>query len=365
MDKSLMTELSIVIPTYNEIENIAELVDQIFRVFRENHISGELIAVDDNSPDGTGALLDNLKSQYPGLRVVHRSGKLGLSSAVLDGWKIAAGEFLGAMDGDGSHPPELIPKMLSALKLKPADLAISSRYVKGGEIRGWGVYRKAQSWAATVLSRLFTDVRDTMTGFFLVRRSCIENRKINPKGFKILLEIIVRGNCRRIVEIPMIFVNRTRGRSKAGIGEIFGYLYNIAGYIPDAPVLRKTFAKFALVGASGVIVNLIALYALTEYAGLHYLLSATLAFLTAATTNYFLNKTWTFRERLGQTPLLKYLKFLTVSLVALLVNLAVLYALVEYLGIWYMTAAAVGIAVTLVVNFVGNKTWTFDSPKNE
>ena len=146
-------KLSLVIPTYNEKENIQKLIKKIQEEFNENKINGEIIIVDDNSPDGTGKILEDLKKTQKNLKVIHRSGKLGLSSAVLEGWKIADGEVLGVMDADLSHPPEKIKELFGAIENGEADFTIGSRYIKGGKIEGWNLKRKLMvSW---VLGTLF------------------------------------------------------------------------------------------------------------------------------------------------------------------------------------------------------------------
>ncbi|MEM2956412.1 MAG: polyprenol monophosphomannose synthase [Candidatus Pacearchaeota archaeon] len=223
-------KLSLVIPTYNERENIKRLLAKLTEEFQENEINGEIIVVDDNSPDGTGKILDSLKKKY-NIKIIHRKGKLGLSSAVLDGWKISTGQILGVMDADLSHPPEKIKEMYELLKKGKADFVIGSRYIKGGKIEGWNIYRKILSKGATLLAKVFTNVNDPMSGFFMIKKECIENKKLNPKGFKILLELIIKADYKKIREIPITFVNRKEGKSKAEIKEIFYFLENITKYL--------------------------------------------------------------------------------------------------------------------------------------
>ena len=172
-------KLSLIIPTYNERENIPKLISEIKEQFNKNEIDGEIIVVDDNSPDGTGQVLEELKKQYRNLKIIHRAGKLGLSSAVLEGLKVAEGSVLGVMDADLSHPVEKIDEMYKLAQ--DADLVIGSRYVKGGRIKGWTLYREILSKGATLLARVFVNVKDPMSGFFMVRKELITNKEINPK----------------------------------------------------------------------------------------------------------------------------------------------------------------------------------------
>jgi dolichol-phosphate mannosyltransferase len=224
--------LSIIIPTYNEKENIEELIKRIFAQFKEDAISGEVIIVDDNSKDGTGEIAEELKKRGEKIKVIHRAGKLGLSSAVLDGWKIAEGSILGVMDADLSHPPEKLKELYSAILQEGNDLAIGSRYIVGGKIEGWNFKRKIMSKSASLLARPFTRVKDPMTGFFLVKRECIHGKELNPKGFKILLEVLIKAECKKIKEVPITFINRQKGKSKASTKEIIYYLQNLLGYLP-------------------------------------------------------------------------------------------------------------------------------------
>lgn len=223
-------KLSLIIPTYNEKENINKLLFRLEEEFSKNKIIGEIIVVDDNSPDGTGQVLEELRKKYQNLKVIHREGKLGLSSAVIEGFKIAEGDVLGVMDADLSHPIDKINEMYQQIIKKDADLVIGSRYVKGGEIKGWNLYRKLLSKGATLLARVFTNVKDPMSGFFLIKRDAIINKEINSKGFKILLELLIKVDFKNIIEIPITFINRTTGKSKAGFKEIIYYLKNLIGY---------------------------------------------------------------------------------------------------------------------------------------
>jgi dolichol-phosphate mannosyltransferase len=352
-------KLSLVIPTYNEKENIQKLIKKIQEEFKENKINGEIIIVDDNSPDSTGKIVEDLKKKQKNLKVIHRSGKLGLSSAVLEGWKIADGEILGVMDADLSHPPEKIKELFGAIEIGEADFTIGSRYIKGGKIEGWNLKRKLMSKTSTLLSRVYTKVKDPMTGYFMIKKEVIKNVDLNPKGFKILLEIIIKGKYQNIKEIPIIFINRIEGKSKAGTKEIFYYLQNLIGYLPYKKDVIKEFVKFGVVGGIGTIVNIIILYLLTEKVGIYYLISAIFSFIIAMSSNFILNKIWTFKENIRLGIKKKYLQFSLISILALLVNLLFLYIFTEFFGIYYIISQILGIGISLIINFLGNKLWTF------
>jgi dolichol-phosphate mannosyltransferase len=223
--------LSIVVPTYNERTRLGELVEAVFQVFAAHAIDGEVVIVDDGSPDGTGALADDLATRHR-IRVVHRPGKLGLGTAVIDGFAAAGGEILGVMDADLSHPPEALPRLLAALDGagpdgEGADMAIASRYVPGGAVRNWPFIRRAMSRLACVLARPITPARDATSGYFLVRRPAVDGVKIAAGGFKICLELLVRGRVASVVEVPYTFSDRAAGESKMSWREATGYLWQL------------------------------------------------------------------------------------------------------------------------------------------
>jgi dolichol-phosphate mannosyltransferase len=218
-------KFSIVVPTYNEAGGIEKLIATLSELFRARGLDGEIIVVDDNSPDGTGPIVDRLAAQYP-VRCLHRPGKMGLSSGVIDGWKFARAESdaLGAMDADFSHDPNVIPDMVAALASGAYGLAIGSRYVRGGGIQNWPLKRKITSLVAIALAKPLTPVRDITSGFFLVRRSALEGVELDPIGFKIGLEVIAKAHYGRALEVPYVFTDRVAGTSKLDQKEIFNYL---------------------------------------------------------------------------------------------------------------------------------------------
>ena len=216
---------SIVIPTYNEAGGIEKLIRGVAEVFKENDLDGEMIVVDDNSPDGTGAIVDRLSAELP-VRCLHRPGKLGLSSGVIDGWKFARPESVavGAMDADFSHDITILPKMVEALASGKYGLAIGSRYVPGGGITNWPARRIITSKVACMLARPLTNVKDITSGYFLVRREALDGVELDPIGFKIGLEVVAKAHYGRALEVPYVFTDRIVGESKLNQKEIFNYL---------------------------------------------------------------------------------------------------------------------------------------------
>ena len=351
-------KLSLIIPTYNERDNIRELLLKLKEEFYNNKIDSEIIVVDDGSPDGTGQILEELKTEYQNLKVIHREGKLGLSSAVLEGFKITKGDILGVMDADMSHDPQKVSELYQVV-VNGADFVIGSRYIKGGKIKGWNLYRKFLSKSATILARVFTDVMDPMSGFFMIKKELINNKSINPKGFKILLELLIKTDYKNTVEIPIIFTNRTLGKSKANIKEIIFYLQNLFSYLPYKKQVIIQFFRFAFVGLIGTVINIAVLYLFTEHLMIYYIYSAIIAFFIAATFNFIFNKIWTFKEKLNNKISKKYAKFLVVSLMALVMNLIFLYIFTEFIKIYYLISQILAIGISLIINFIGNKIWTF------
>jgi len=218
-------KFSIIVPTYNEAGGIEKLVATLADVFRSNALDGEVIVVDDNSPDGTGAIVDGLAARFP-VRCLHRPGKMGLSSGVIDGWHFARreSEALGAMDADFSHDPHIIPRMVQALESGRYGLAVGSRYVKGGGITNWPLKRKITSLVACMLAWPLTPIRDITSGFLLVRREALDGVALDPIGFKIGLEVAAKAHYGEVLEIPYVFTDRVIGESKLNGKEITNYL---------------------------------------------------------------------------------------------------------------------------------------------
>jgi len=214
--------LSIIVPTYNESKNIEELLTNIFTVLKPNYIPYEVIVVDDNSPDGTAQIAEALKSKFD-LKVVIRPRKISLASAVLNGFKVAKGEIYCVMDADLSHPAGAIPEMYKELT-SGADIVIGSRCISGGGATNWPWYRRFGSRFAQRLAQPITSVCDNTSGYFMLKKSVVEGVDINPIGFKILLEVLVKGNYSKVTELPIIFNDRGGGKSKLGGKQVLEYL---------------------------------------------------------------------------------------------------------------------------------------------
>lgn len=350
-------KVSLIIPTYNEKENLAPLVSKIFKSTEGKNFDLELIIVDDNSPDGTAQLAEELGKKY-NIKVLLRKDKRGLSSAVLDGFNISDADIIGVMDADLSHPAEKIPELVLPLIQKKAQIAIGSRYVSEGKIEGWNSTRKLYSKGATLLAKPLTKVKDPMSGFFFLDKNVINKTELNPKGFKILLEILVKGNYTNVIEIPITFQDRIAGKSKLDSRQMYNYIAHLAQLYPHQKRTSFEFIKFCIVGAVGTLINLAILVASVELLHFHYLLGSTIAFLIAATNNFILNKRWTFKDKQRRIKS-QYAQFIVVSTAALAVNLVLLFVFVEYLNVHYLLAQILAVLIAMFINFTGNKLWTF------
>ena len=224
-----MTEtISLVIPTYNEAENIYFLLGEVSNIYLRNNYRGEIIVVDDDSPDGTWEVVETFqKQQDVEVKLLRRFNKRGLSSAVLDGFGRAKGTILGVMDADLSHPPEKIPELLNPIMEDNAEFVIGSRYTDGGVIDNWPMRRRIISKTAILLLRPFVHVKDPLSGFFFIRKEVIGGAFLAPRGFKIGLEIIAKGRYSKIIEVPITFKDRRLGRSKLTYRQTSDYLFQL------------------------------------------------------------------------------------------------------------------------------------------
>jgi dolichol-phosphate mannosyltransferase len=216
-------DLTMVVPTYNERHRLAELVTALFDAATNARLALELVVVDDNSPDGTGALADDL-SRTCRMRVIHRPRKLGLGTAVVEGFAAATSDVVGVMDADFSHPPASVPPMFAAFRETRADMLVASRYIPGGSTSNWPFVRRMLSRLACSLAKPLSPMHDSTSGFFLIRRSVASAATIQAGGFKIALELLVRARPQAIVEFPFRFNDREQGESKMSMREAVGYL---------------------------------------------------------------------------------------------------------------------------------------------
>jgi dolichol-phosphate mannosyltransferase len=224
-------KLAIVIPSLREAENLPRLLRRVGATLSNLEIPCEILVVDDDSRDGTREIVSAFAREDTRVRLLVRLGERGLSGAILHGWQHTDATILGVMDADGQHPPELLPNLLATIAAGH-DLAIGSRYTSAGSRGAWNPFRWLISSAAICAARPLQprclSVRDPLSGFFLVRRRCVENLPFQPTGFKLLLEILVRGRVRSLEELPFVFGRRGAGRSKVSLRVAWDYLALLA-----------------------------------------------------------------------------------------------------------------------------------------
>jgi dolichol-phosphate mannosyltransferase len=233
-------KFALVIPTLNEAENIQPLVERIQAALDPAEIPYEIVIVDDSSVDGTSEVVSALAESDPRIRLLVRRNQRGLAGAVIHGWNHTDAELLGAIDADLQHPPELLPALIEAVS-RGHDIAIGSRYANGNSIQGWNPLRLVVSRLSTLATLPFQKrnlrIKDPMSGFFVLRRACIEGLELQPQGFKILLEILVRGRIRSAAEIPYQFGIRHAGKSKADVKVALHY-FSLLGKLSRELIFR-------------------------------------------------------------------------------------------------------------------------------
>ncbi len=219
--------ISIIVPTYNEKETIISFLEKATQQIAKNKLDAQIIVVDDGSPDGTAELIDKFSKKHTNITLLNRQGKLGLASACIYGFRHTDSPIIGVMDADLSHAPDALPYLLNPLIYNLCDITVGSRYIPGGRVLNWPLRRYLISRTAGFWGSMLTTVKDVTSGFFFFKREVIENVSLDPIGFKICLEILVKGNYQTIMEVPFTFCDRITGKSKMGLKEILFYLQHL------------------------------------------------------------------------------------------------------------------------------------------
>ena len=346
--------VSVVVPTYREAANLKPLAERVDAALSGGGIEWELLFADDDSDDGGAAVAAELARRLPVRFETRREPRRDLSLSVLFGIGIARGGRIVVMDADLSHPPERIPDLLRALD-GGVDIAVGSRYAPGGGIdRNWRLSRLLVSRAATLLARPLTNCSDPMSGFFAFdRRAVTDLGALRPIGFKIALELIVRGEL-RIGEVPIEFRERGRGASKLGVRQqidFFRHLYRLYSHRHGGPLRMLCFG---LVGASGFVID-VGGYLALQWAGVEHRLARFFAFWPAVSWNWLLNRRLTFHDRAPEAPARQWMKFVAGSLFGLLVNVGSYAALTSYIAFFdanRLLALIAGVGLGSLVNFL-------------
>jgi dolichol-phosphate mannosyltransferase len=403
---SKAVNLSIIIPTYNESANIVNLIDQMERYIPRD-VRSEILIVDDNSPDGTGAMIEKYvasKGRYLDkkqisakndvkspkrieIRAIHRREKNGLIPAILEGVRQSTGRNIMIMDADLSHPPDVIPRIIAELNTNPGSIIVASRYVDGGRVVGWPFKRRLLSTGASKLARHGLDVRDVkdpMSGFFALPRELIEDISIDTKGYKILLEILVKNKGVPVKEIPYTFTDRMSGKSKmdknvilnyaAAVWQLYVYGKNAKNRTENRELERRSvvflskIGRYYTVGIAGLVINYVVSFLLANdvanslrlLSNIWYIEASMIGIGISTAFNFFFNKYWTFEDRefsAGSTAR-QFLSFLGISALGALIQLMLLYILVES-GSAYRLALVFAISIASMSNFVLYKKITF------
>lgn len=355
--------LSIIVPTYNERENIEPLVSKIEQALQDFPESFEICFMDD-STDDTPEVLQAVADMHPCVRYVHRQQRGGLATAVAEGFSHSQSDYLIVMDADLQHPPEVIPSILSHL-LNGVDIVIPSRFVPGGSDGGLSVTRKLVSWTARKLGQVLISrlrkVSDCTSGFFGFHRKVLEGVTLKPIGWKILIEILVRGHYETIHEIPYSFVDRDAGYSKMNLREQRNYVRHLFRLILDTESERR-FYVFCLVGALGVVVNLVVMSLLTYSLALPVAAASVCASVTAMIHNFLWNDnvTWRgFHKSVKWQRMLQMPTFMAISTIGILIT--AVFAQGFHRVHWNeLLGQLLGIIVATVWNFKANSAWTWN-----
>lgn len=364
--------LSLILPTYNEVNNIKNIVQLLTNLLDHDEVNGyELIIVDDNSPDGTWEVAQSLIPEYPHLRVMRRQQERGLSSAVIRGWQVAKGSILGVIDADLQHPPKVLINLLAAIE-QGADVAVASRHIEGGGVSEWNIVRRflsrgAQILGLIILPKVIARVSDPMSGYFLVRRQAIAGPILNPMGYKILIEVLGRGDIERIAEVGYLFQERQEGESKVSWKQYVEYFLHLLRLRSRGRIGRLRghmsfpigrFIRFGLVGLSGVFIDMVMFYLLSDPTTLALGLTRSKIFAaeTAVINNFLWNDLWTFsdissHQKGNRQRLKRFIKFNVICLMGLILNVLMLNFFFNVLGINRYLANLIAIAIVTVWNF--------------
>ena len=351
--------VTIVVPTYNESANVRQLLHQITESV-PSRLPCEVVFVDDSTDDTPEVIYEAAKDCPFPVTVLHREEPVGgLGGAVVEGMKAAGSDWIVVMDGDCQHPPSLVPELVATGERANAGLVVASRYIKGGSRAGLaGSYRVAVSRGATWLTkslfpRKLHGISDPMSGFFAIRRSAVTADVLKPLGYKILLEMAVRARPRQVTEVPFVFQDRFAGESKSTAQEGIRFLRHLAGLRTASPVARMVV--FGLIGATGFLPNLAALWALTSV-GMHYLPAEIVANQFGVAWNFLLIEKLLFRDRRQHRHWAdRTVRFALLANADLVLRIPLIALFVHRFGMGALSATALALVTTFVLRFAGTE----------
>ena len=358
--------ISIVIPTFNEVENIIPLLKNLIVLL--NDFEYEIIVVDDDSPDGTSDKVNKYMKLNKRIKLITRIGRYGLSSAIKEGLIFAQGKYSLVLDGDGQHHPSLILKMLEEIKKNKSDIVIGSRFLNASKLEGLSNKRSLGSKIANQLARIslhknYSKLTDYLSGCFCIEREITKKfiRKIEINGFKFLYELLSLSKGNLVVnEVPLIFKERRFGNSKLDIAIVWDFLVSII-HTFTLRLLPRRAISFGLVGISGIFVQLFFTSFLVEIFSLDFYNALPFAVLFAATSNFLINNQVTFRyDRLKNLALfIGLLKFLVVASLPVIANVGITTAIYKYISADTFIAQIAGIAIVYAWNYLASSSFVW------
>ncbi|MBN2510972.1 MAG: glycosyltransferase family 2 protein [Spirochaetales bacterium] len=362
-----MRNAVIVLPTYNEADNVANLIPRIFALQNLTEFCIKVLVVDDNSPDGTQAVVEKLKLEHEELHIT-TGPKRGLGEAYKRGFAYAFEyldpELLFEMDADCQHDPSFIPLFIHLTEFG-FSLIIGSRFAPGGDTPDFSAWRKFISISGNWMIRFFggiSRIQDCTSGYRCMKADIVRKcdlSGLSTRGYSFqssLLFELLRNNA-RVIEVPIIFYDRKRGMSKLSFADQIEFLINIARIRFKQ---SKEFIKFAIVGLSGVIVNVGLYYALTRFARINEAYAQPVAVEASIITNFMFNQAWTFRRRnTANGTAGKFLQFHVIAGLAGVLNYGVFLFLLRYTGMFDLVANLCAIACGVIINYSLNSRWTW------
>jgi len=359
-------DFSLILPTFQEASNIRSTLAVVSETLRG--VAGlrfEIIVVDDNSPDGTAQLALDQSATLPEVRVIRRTEEAGLATAVIRGWQAARGEILAVMDADLQHPPATLTQLVQAIRTG-SDLAVASRHVEEGGVSDWSLARRivsrtAQLIGLTLLPEVVGRVSDPMSGYFMLQRRVIAGKHLNPTGYKILIEVLARGSAGKVAEFGYVFRERQEGQSKVSAAIYLQYVQHLLR-LRLVLLQQSRFVRFCLVGLSGVAVDMLILFLLSDpkMLALGLTRSKIVAAEAAIVNNFLWNDAWTFSDLIGTKDSLRkkfhrFLKFNAICFMGLVLSVALLNIQFNWLGMNRYVANAIAILAATFWNYQVNR----------
>ena len=358
--------VTVIVPTYCEAENIPALTRALDKEMVAANLEYELLIVDDNSPDGSPEVVAELQSDFP-VRLIQPEGReRDLSLSVVDGIREAKSDCLVVMDADLSHPVEVVPVMVRQLQQDDSSFILGSRYMAGGSFdRDWSLWRFLNSYIATMMARPLISSNDPMSGFFAFDKRRIDLSELRPIGYKIGLELMVKGDFKGVTEVAIQFKDRAVGESKMNFTQQWKYLKHLRRLYMYRFKGWAEFVHYSAVGASGFIVD-VSFYFLFQLLGLDHQLARAISFWPAVSWNWAVNRVTTFGERRRRPRAKQWLEFVMTSLIGFSMNWGIYYLLTSYVTFfdsYRLLALICGIVGASLFNFTASTLFVYNEKR--